>query len=232
MSVEPRPTESRSKLGRFFVMLDRLRQIVGNILERRFGGAGLGFAICKKIVAAMAGSIAVKSEKGRGSVFSVELTLPVARPPVSPDVRALAGKRVLIIDDVALNRDILARRLGRWNIDTAAVGDDLAALVAVDGAAREGRPFDVVLIDRHMLGRTGHQVADAIRRLEGGGAMKLILCSSIGHGVTASTGAGPPFDAVLFKPLTQSALIGALEATRRVRAIPSSKTQCTARRLA
>jgi signal transduction histidine kinase/CheY-like chemotaxis protein/HPt (histidine-containing phosphotransfer) domain-containing protein len=182
-------------------------------ITRRFGGIGLGLAICKEIVAAMAGSIAVESEEGRGSVFRVELTLPSASSPASADLRELAGKRALIVDDVALNRDILARRLGRWNIGTAAVGDGLAALVAVDEAAREGRPFDVVLIDRHMPGQTGQEVADAIRRLEGGGAMKLILCSSISHGVTASTGAGTPFDAVLFKPLTQSALIEALTAT-------------------
>ena len=197
---------ARSKLFEKFAQGD-------DSITRRFGGTGLGLAICKEIVAAMAGSIAVESEEGRGSVFRVELALPTSRSPASTDVRELAGKRALIVDDVALNRDILARRLARWNIDATAVGDGLAALVAIDEATHSGRPFDVALIDRHMPGQTGQEVADAIRRLERGNEIKLILCSSISHGLTTSAGVGTPFDAVLFKPLTQNALIEALTAT-------------------
>jgi CheY-like chemotaxis protein/HPt (histidine-containing phosphotransfer) domain-containing protein len=124
----------------------------------------------------------------------------------------LAGKRALIVDDLALNREILARRLGRWNMHTVTVNDGLAALIAIDEAANAGRPFDIVLLDRHMPGQTGHEVAEAIRRLEAGRTVRLILCSSISHGVTVSAGQGTQFDAVLFKPLLQGALLEALAA--------------------
>jgi signal transduction histidine kinase/DNA-binding response OmpR family regulator len=180
-------------------------------ITRRFGGTGLGLAICKEIVAAMDGAIAVESEAGSGSVFRFEVVLPNASSPSAlADPAVLAGKRALIVDDLALNREILARRLARWEMDVAMVNDGLSAMIAIDEAAAAGRPFDVVLLDRHMPGQTGHEVAEAIRTLESGRAMKLVLCSSISHGVTVSAGAGTQFDAVLFKPLMQGALLEAL----------------------
>ena len=53
--------------------------------------------------------------------------------------------------------------------------------------------------------------AEAIRKLESGRTIKLVLCSSISHGVTVSAGVGTQFDAVLFKPLVQAALLEALD---------------------
>jgi CheY-like chemotaxis protein/HPt (histidine-containing phosphotransfer) domain-containing protein len=75
-----------------------------------------------------------------------------------------------------------------------------------------------------MPGQTGHEVADAIRRLESGKTIKLVLCSSISHGVTVSAGAGTQFDAVLFKPLMQGALLEALTGTF----VPKSQASPTA----
>ncbi len=180
-------------------------------ITRRFGGTGLGLAICKEIVEAMKGSIAVQSEQGKGSLFIVEVALPkTASPSTATDAAPLAGKRALVVDDVALNREILVRQLSRWNMKVEAVHDGVSALIAIDRAANAGAPFDVVLLDRHMPGQTGNEVADAIRKLEIGKTMKLVLCSSISHGVTVSAQASAQFDAVLFKPLTQTALLETL----------------------
>jgi signal transduction histidine kinase/CheY-like chemotaxis protein/HPt (histidine-containing phosphotransfer) domain-containing protein len=180
-------------------------------ITRRFGGTGLGLAICKEILAAMDGVIAVESEPGKGSTFRFEVALPTAvSPSIAADASTLAGKRALIVDDLALNREILARRLMRWSMDVAMVHDGLSAMIAIDEAANAGRPFDVVLLDRHMPGQTGHEVAEAIRKLESGRTIKLVLCSSISHGVTVSAGVGTQFDAVLFKPLVHTALLDAL----------------------
>jgi signal transduction histidine kinase/CheY-like chemotaxis protein len=196
--------QARAKLFQKFAQGDES-------ITRRFGGTGLGLAICKEIVEAMKGSISVQSEQGKGSLFVVEIALPkTASPSFVTDPAPLAEKRALIVDDVALNREILVRQLTRWNMKVEAVHDGVSALIAIDRAASAGKPFDVVLLDRHMPGQTGNEVADAIRKLEIGKTVKLVLCSSISHGVTVSAQASAQFDAVLFKPLTQTALLEAL----------------------
>ncbi len=182
-------------------------------ITRRFGGTGLGLAICRELVQAMAGKIEATSSPGRGSAFRVEIRLPVAPSIESHCGEALLeGKRVLIVDDLALNREILERRLSRWNMVVATAADGREACAAVRDAGAQGKPFDIVLLDRHMPGQTGHEVAEALRRLPGADGLKLILCSSISHGVIVSAGAGYQFDAVLFKPLMQGALLDALAA--------------------
>jgi signal transduction histidine kinase/DNA-binding response OmpR family regulator len=196
--------QARAKLFQKFAQGD-------DSITRKFGGTGLGLAICKEIIEAMHGQIMVQSEIGKGTAFTFEIPLArTASPTFAVDVTSLAGKRALVVDDVALNRDILGRRLAHWKMSVDGAGDGIAALAAFDRAVREGRPYDVVLLDRQMPGQTGNEVAAAIRKLEQGAGTKLILCSSISHGVSISTSDGTLFDAVLFKPLIQNALLEAL----------------------
>ena len=182
-------------------------------ITRRFGGTGLGLAICKEIVAAMGGTIEVRSLEGQGSAFSFALDLPLAARESRDAFVSLTGKRALVVDDLALNREIVNRRLSHWGMTVSAVSDGLTAILAVDEASRRGEPFDVVLLDRHMPGQSGNEVAAAIRKLSCGDSIKIILCSSISHGITHGAGSNTRFDAVLFKPLIQSSLLEALTNT-------------------
>ena len=192
-------------------------------ITRRFGGTGLGLAISKEIVTAMAGTISARNRPEGGSEFSFEVLLPqVTHASVGGAVATLEGRRALVVDDLALNREILERRLRHWGMEVESVGEGVAAVIAVDEAIRSGRPYDVALLDRHMPGQTGTEVAAAIRNLEGSGNMRLILCSSISHGITQNAAQNAQFDAVLFKPLIQSSL---LEAVSNVLA-PAGGAKC------
>ena len=100
------PTERQTELFRPFVQAD-------SSISRQYGGTGLGLAICRRLVLAMGGEIGLESEPGCGSLFWVELpfeagdTLVAARRNVQtpPPIRPL---RVLVVEDVAANRELLA----------------------------------------------------------------------------------------------------------------------------
>jgi two-component system sensor histidine kinase/response regulator len=103
--------EAQARLFSAFVQAD-------SSTTRRFGGSGLGLAIAKRLVEMMHGQIGLHSEAGRGTLFWFELPLlkqdPDARSVVDMAER-LSGLRVLVVDDNATNREILAHQLAGWS---------------------------------------------------------------------------------------------------------------------
>ncbi len=188
-----------------------------NSVTRRYGGTGLGLAICRQLVELMDGAIGVESSLGTGSVFWFELPLPRALEQEGEKVAAttsrLDGLRVLAVDDVPMNLEILVRQLGAAGIEIVCLGEAIDTLPEMERAQRAGRPFDVVILDQMMPGLSGEAVAEMIRAQPALRETKLVLLSSAGaHGHSAS--ARFDLDAILEKPLRQHDLVQRLAALR------------------
>jgi signal transduction histidine kinase/CheY-like chemotaxis protein len=124
---------------------------------RVYGGTGLGLAISKRLVERMGGAMDVTSEQGKGSCFTLSIPLPVSDRVAAPE-EAFAGhpKDLLLVDDCAARRSLIARFLGR----NGYVVSEMGSAVAV-GAIAQGRKFDAVVVDCALDSDSWRDVADA-----------------------------------------------------------------------
>ena len=134
--------------------------------SRRYGGTGLGLSICKELTTLMGGQIGIESHLGQGSCFWVDVPLPaVAHDPQSeldPEpAHTLAGARVLLVEDNALNRLIASMMLKSWGIEVLEAIDGEESLAIV---ARESGRIDLVLMDIHMPGMSGYETTRHLRQ--------------------------------------------------------------------
>lgn len=176
-------------------------------------GTGLGLSICRRLVELMGGRIEARSRLGEGSVFAVWLPgLVVADEAAVRDVdapvdfRRLAPARLLVVDDVSLNRELLADLLGAagHQVHLAGGGQEAVRL------ATELRP-DAVLMDIRMPGLDGRGALAALRAEPATRPIPVLA-------VTASSLLGEEeelrsaFDGYVRKPLRQAELFAALAA--------------------
>ena len=139
-----------------------------NSYNRRYGGTGLGLSICRQLVTLMQGQLWVESEVGVGSSFHVTVPLaPCAEPVASlsaelPAQSLLKGLRILVVDDNAVNREMVRLKLEERNeVATAGTGLDALAMLAAES-------FDVILMDVQMPVLDGLMTTAVIRALEQG----------------------------------------------------------------
>lgn len=118
---------------------------------RRHGGIGLGLAISKQLVEFMGGEIGVESGP-TGSIFhfSLQLLRASASQRHRPHHKALQELSLLIVDDNETSRNILKNQTIAWGMRTEAVAGGAQALEVLRGAAAQGAPYDLALVDQLM----------------------------------------------------------------------------------
>ena len=174
---------------------------------RRFGGTGLGLAICRELVTLMGGSIHVQSTPGRGSRFWLDVPfVRVSDAGMTRRVEALAGHRVLVVDDNATNREVLLAQLENWRMPATAVAGAEPALRALRRANETGADYDIALLDWHMPVMDGLMLAQRIRDLETYDELPLVLLSSASAQEIIDETGGAGIDAYITKPVRQARL--------------------------
>jgi len=155
------PPEMLAHLGEVLEQAD-------NSITREHGGLGLGLSLTKRIIEIMKGSISVKSEPGKGSRFICDLHFDIAKTEEqnesysstedAPDTVDLAGKRILVVDDVEINREILLAMLEETGavLHQASTGDEAVKMFNQD-------EYNLVLMDLHMPLMDGFAATKNIR---------------------------------------------------------------------
>ena len=151
-----------------------------NSTTRVYGGTGLGLSISKRIVELMDGTLSVNSTVGEGSNFSITMPIPIdtTADRKKLDVADIKGLRALVVDDIAINRNILTERLIAWEMLPTAVNDGVEALVTLKQAHEANDPFDIILLDYLMPGMNGQELATLLAANPMSSGIPIIMLSS------------------------------------------------------
>jgi signal transduction histidine kinase/CheY-like chemotaxis protein len=182
--------EQQNKLFHAFVPLDKEVSV-------KYGGIGAKLSICQSIVQMMGGHISVESKIGEGSVFSFEIVFDRASakeqealPPAGgiqdslsasetpPSAINLAGKKILVVDDVMANRVVVRTALKGTGATIIEAKDGQQALQIVTELADT---IDLILMDVSMPIMDGYEATRAIRALNTGWAQKIPIIALTAH---------------------------------------------------
>ncbi|NEO97523.1 MAG: response regulator [Symploca sp. SIO2E9] len=207
--------EDQKKLFESFSQLD-------NSSTRKYTGTGLGLAISKQLVKIMGGKIGLESELGVGSTFwfTAKLNQVVAdsqqearnqfatKSSASPEI--LTGKKVLVIDDRPVNRQIVQHQLTARGMEVDEAASGIVALNAMKAAFEAGKPYDIALVDMKMPRMDGSTLGRLILEEPDWNSTKLIMMSSLHASDINEPLLRSGFSDYLIKPVKESQLLSSL----------------------
>ena len=194
----------KHKIGHVF---QKFTQADGST-TRNYGGTGLGLSITKKIVELMSGRMSVSSEFGSGSTFGFAVPLTQDKNQETPvyDTTIVSNKRVLIVDDIQINREIMARQVSALNMRISTCDNGVDALNEMVKANDISDAYDLILMDYLMPGIDGKELSSMISMHPSLKNTPIIMLSSCDQPLSSEEFAKIGVQSFLMKPVRETRL--------------------------
>jgi signal transduction histidine kinase/ligand-binding sensor domain-containing protein/CheY-like chemotaxis protein len=134
---------------------------------RKFGGTGLGLSISTRLIRMMGGNLSVSVKNGKGSIFTIDIPEVKSNNDIEISTEQIDNRelnveflpaRIMVIDDIAVNRDLVKAYLEDYNLNIVKIESGEKALQEI-----KKEKYDLILLDRKMPGLSGEEVAKILK---------------------------------------------------------------------
>ncbi|MGJ8560938.1 MAG: ATP-binding protein [Litorimonas sp.] len=187
-------------------VFEKFQQADGST-TRLYGGTGLGLAISRNLAELMDGALTATSVLGQGSRFRLDVILPISEgvnveAPTYEALPDLDRLKILTVDDIPLNLDIIASQLSRLGLKADTVGSAKDAVARLVSAYNDGDPYTLLITDFQMPGYDGLKMTQTLRQHKAFEDLSIIVMSSVNDASVRDAFKAARVSDYLVKPIT------------------------------